>query len=183
MGDPKFPKKKYVTPNHPWMRARLESEKVLVKEYGIPTKRELWKMDSIRKKVTDRVRGMIADKSEQAQREKKQMAARLYTLGLVESENCDTDRLLGIQLKDLLERRLQTLVFRKNLANSIKQARQIIVHGHICAGSRKLTSPSHVTTRAEEALIRVAADSQFNNPEHPEMAKQVKPKKAVRGAA
>ncbi len=33
MGDPKKQRKKYSGPQHPWKRARIEEEKVLVEEY------------------------------------------------------------------------------------------------------------------------------------------------------
>ena len=53
----------------------------------------------------------------------------------------------------------------------MKQARQFIVHGHIYIGKKKVTSPSHVTTKEEEATIRFAAQSAFSNPNHPEIIK------------
>ena len=34
MGDPKKLRKKYEPPRHPWQASRIESEKILFKEYG-----------------------------------------------------------------------------------------------------------------------------------------------------
>ena len=45
MGDPRKIRSKIKTPSHPWQKERIEEEKGLVKEYGIPRKRELWKME------------------------------------------------------------------------------------------------------------------------------------------
>ena len=39
-----------------------------------------------------------------------------------------------------MERRLQTLVYRKNLASSARQARQFIVHAHIALGEKIVTA-------------------------------------------
>jgi small subunit ribosomal protein S4 len=174
MGDPKKQKKKFVTPGHPWQKERLEAEKALLGEYSIKNKRQLWKTDSIRKGFNEQVKSMIADESPQSALEKKQLIDRLYNLGLLSDKGADLDQVLGIGLKDLLERRLQTIVYRKHLANSMEQARQFIVHGHIMAGGKKITSPAHITTRAEEAAIGFAPDSPYTDPDHPELNKQAK---------
>ena len=47
MGDPKRPRKKYETPRNPWREDRLREELVLVGEYGLRNKRELWRAASI----------------------------------------------------------------------------------------------------------------------------------------
>jgi len=40
MGDPKKPKKKYSTPNHPWNKKDIDSGKIIRKEYGLKIRRE-----------------------------------------------------------------------------------------------------------------------------------------------
>ncbi len=42
MGDPKFSRKKYETPNHPWQTARIKEEKDICKKYGLKNKTEIW---------------------------------------------------------------------------------------------------------------------------------------------
>ncbi len=176
MGDPKKQKKKFVTPGHPWQKERLDAERVLVKEYAIKNKQELWKTDSIRKGFNIQVKGMIANDSPQSLLEKKQLINKLYNLGLLSDKETDLDAVLGIELKDLLERRLQTLVFRRGLARTMEQARQFIVHGHILIGGKKVTSPSHLTTRTEEQSLGFAPGSPYSDSDHPELAKEVKQK-------
>ena len=174
MGDPKHPKKKYMTPGHPWQKERIERESVIMKEYGIKNKKELWKMDTIRKNLSKQVKGMIVDQTPQSELEKKQLIGKLYKLGYIGEPSSDLDAVLGIELKDILERRLQTIVLRKKIASSISQARQFIVHNHILVAGKKLTSPSHITTRDEESTISFSEDSPFNDPEHPEVNKENK---------
>ena len=43
--------------------------------------------------------------------------------------------------RDILERRLQTLVWKKGLGLTIKQARQFITHGHIKIGDKRVNAP------------------------------------------
>ncbi|PIN72350.1 30S ribosomal protein S4, partial [Candidatus Woesearchaeota archaeon CG10_big_fil_rev_8_21_14_0_10_47_5] len=41
MGDPRKIKKKYSTPIHPWQRARIEEEGVIIKDHGLKNKKEV----------------------------------------------------------------------------------------------------------------------------------------------
>jgi small subunit ribosomal protein S4 len=67
-----------------------------------------------------------------------------------------------------LERRLQTIVYRKGLARSPKQARQLITHGHIAVNGRKLTIPGDRVRRTEEAGVEYYGTSPFTDSIHPE---------------
>ncbi|MDR7417178.1 MAG: 30S ribosomal protein S4 [Armatimonadota bacterium] len=49
----------------------------------------------------------------------------------------------GTRLLQLLETRLDNVVYRLGLASSRKEARQAIVHGHIAVDGRKVTIPSY----------------------------------------
>ena len=65
----------------------------------------------------------------------------------------------GENLLNLLERRLDNVVFRLKLASTRAQARQVIVHGHIKVNGRKVTSPSYLI---EEGDLVALADSAKN---------------------
>jgi small subunit ribosomal protein S4 len=60
-----------------------------------------------------------------------------------------------------LERRLQTLVYRLGLAKTIKQARQLITHGHIAIDGRRVTAPSYIVEKEEESKIGYYPNSPF----------------------
>ena len=49
----------------------------------------------------------------------------------------------GETLIQLLERRLDNVVFRLDFAESRAQARQMVLHGHITVGGRKVSIPSY----------------------------------------
>lgn len=167
MGDPKKQRKKYSKPIHPWQKTRIDEEKKLTEEYGFKNKKEIWKMNSILNKYKHQAKRLIALSPKQAEIEKKQLIQKLFSLGIT-GENAKIDDILSLSLKDLIERRLQTRIFRMNLARSIKQARQFITHNHIMIGDNIITSPSYLVKKTEESLIKFVPSSTFSDPEHSE---------------
>lgn len=158
MGDPIKHRKKYRTPIHPWQKARIEEERLLIKEYGLKNKKEIWKMVSIQKKFARQAKSLIASTTEQGQKEKQQLMQRLSSMNIL-PKNADLDDVLGLSTRDIMERRLQTLVYRKGFAKTVKQARQFIVHGHIQVGGKKVTSPSYMVRADEEDSIGIMPSS------------------------
>jgi small subunit ribosomal protein S4 len=167
MGDPRRTRKKYVTPMHPWFGPRIAEEKILVKEYGLKNKKEIWKMASVLRRVKAQAKVLTAREDPQSLKQTKLLIARLNKLRLV-SPTAKMEDVLDLNLKDVLARRLQTIVHQKGLAKSVKQARQFIVHGHIFVGDKKVTVPSYLVLTDEEDKIIFDADSALSNPEHPE---------------
>ncbi len=49
----------------------------------------------------------------------------------------------GVALIKILESRLDNLVYRLGFASSIRQARQMVVHGHILVNNKKIDIPSY----------------------------------------
>jgi len=176
MGDTKKQRRKYSRPKKRWEKERIEDEKVLLEDYGLKNKKEIWKMESILKNFARQAKKLIASQTNQAAIEKIQLFKKLSLYGLV-AETAKLEDVLAITLKDILERRLQTLVYRKNLARSIKQSRQFIVHKHIMVGDSEITAPSYLVLKQEEPLINFVASSSLFSQEHPERAILPKKKK------
>lgn len=151
-------KKKYRRPFHPWEKERIEEEKLIMKEYGFKNKKEIWKINSILKKIKDLAKKLIASTGKQAELEKAQLFARLERLGLI-APGARLDDILTLEPKQLYEKRLQTLVFKKGLAKTIKQARQCITHKHIAIGDKIYSSPNYLVPKNEEPLIGFAKSS------------------------
>ena len=160
MGDPKKPRKKWEGPKHPWIKERLQREIELVGRYGLKNKREVWKAETLARRLRHRARGLLALPEEERGRAARRLLDRLYKMGLVD-RNASVDDVLGLTASHILERRLQTIVYKKGLAKTIYQARQLIVHGHIAIGGRRVTSPGYLVSRDEEALIDYAPGSPF----------------------
>jgi len=174
MGDPRRQRKKYVTPMHPWFGPRIAEEKVLLKDYGLKNKKEIWKMNSMLKRFKIQAKTLTARDDPQSLKEAQLLIAKLSKLNLV-SPKAKMDDVLSLTLKDILDRRLQTIIYNRGLAKSVRQARQLIVHGHIFVGDKKVNVPSYLVLSGEEDKISFDPDSPFFNPEHPERFVQKKP--------
>jgi small subunit ribosomal protein S4 len=154
MGDPKRQRKKFSKPGHPWKKDRIDAEKEILKQYGLRRKAEIWKTNSMLQSFLNRAKTIIGKRTKQSDVEKKQLLDRLHVLGLLQKDSKIED-VLNLTLKNFMERRLQTLVFRKQLANSVMQARQFITHEHILVGKRKVTSPAYLVSSSEESHIKL----------------------------
>ena len=164
MGHPRKLRKKYTTPSHPWQRERMEKESEIKKFYSLKNKKEIWKANSILKNFKMQAKKIIREKTSQSKKEGKQLMDRLKKLNLLNSDK--QEDILNLTIENVLDRRLQTQVFKLGLARSIKQARQLIKHGHIFVTGKKMTIPSYLVN-ADDA-IKYSPKSSFNNPEHPE---------------
>ncbi len=179
MGDPRKQRRKYNKPAHPWQAERINEERGIVKEYGIGNKKELWKQVSFLSRFKAKAKQLATAEGEQAEKEKQQMFERLTKYGLLQGTQ-DLGSILGLDIRDVLERRLQTIVQKKNLAKTAKQARQFITHQHIKIGEQTITSPSYLVTVEEEPQIQFSQTSQLVDEMHPErVQKQVENTKIV----
>lgn len=169
MGDPRKIKSKYNRPAKPWQKERIEEERILVREYGLKNKQEIYRAQSKLKTFANLAKTLIAARGTQAEKEKQQLLSRLAKLGLVKT-GAQLDDVLGIQLRNILDRRLQTMVARKNLARSVNQARQFVVHEHISVGSRVISAPSYHVQVSEEGSLAIIPTSPYANTAHPERA-------------
>lgn len=147
-------KRKYSKPMKPWEKQRIIDEKQLTKEYAYKNKKEIWKMKTRVDEFRNFAKKLVSVDNEQQVKERDEFLKGLYRRGLV-SKDAGIDDVLALTVRDLSERRLQTMVFRKGLVNTPKQARQLVVHGHVFIGDRKVTIPSKIVNRDEEKLIRV----------------------------
>ncbi len=174
MGDIKKQKNKFYPPSHPWQKARIEEERVLLREFGLKNKEEIWKMNSILKNFYAQAKRLTKIHDKQAEVEIGQLLSRLRLLGLLGAEGKLED-VLTIKIKDVMNRRLQTLLFKKNMAHSVNQARQFIVHHHVFVGGKNVTMPSYLVKVEEESSIIFKPNSSLANPDHPERAVPEKP--------
>lgn len=142
-------RKKYERPKRPWDKERIESEKKLKETYGLRRKNEIWRAESILRNYRRIARQLAANTDVENQ---KIIIDKLHKLGLIQA-NSTLDDILALQTESLLDRRLQTVVVRKGLANTLKQARQYIVHGHIALDGRRNRWPSTIVKLEEEASV------------------------------
>ena len=166
MGDPKKQRKKYATPRFPWRTDTLKEELKLLGQYGLRNKHELWRHETMLSKFRGIARSLIGKPPEERRRMEEELLIRLKKLGVLH-ETAVLDNVLDLTIEDILERRLQTIVFRKGLAKTIYQTRQLITYGHISIGNQRVTVPSYIVTKEEEDQIVYTPKSPFSNPSHP----------------
>jgi small subunit ribosomal protein S4 len=175
MGDIKKIRKKYSKPSHPWRIERITEQNQIIKEYGIPKKTELWKAIAKLESFKNQAKGLSARSDAQAEIERKNLVKKLESLSLVKESTLDA--ILGISVKDVLNRRLQTLVYKKGYTKTMSQARQLITHRHILINGRINSSPSYLVRNAEEANIEISPKSPFYDTNHVERAKEATKRK------
>jgi small subunit ribosomal protein S4 len=166
MGDPKKKHKSYSTPKRPYETTALMDDLRLIGAYGLRNKRELWKAHSELSKIRGRARDLLSLETEERGDKERQIIRKLAQRGMV-METSRIEDVLTLTVEDMLERRLQTYVYRRGMANSLYQARQLITHGHIAVGDRKVTSPSYNVKVEDEETLDFAQSSPFSNPDHP----------------
>jgi len=177
MGYPGKNKKSYNTPKHPWQASRIEPEVELVKRYGLRNKREVWKAHSELKKYRELARKLLAESTKgkvegHVKTDIENIINRLKRYGLLKTDAV-LDDILSLDVNNFLERRLQTQVHKQGLANTPKQARQFIVHGHIAVAGRKITIPGYHVQSNEELSLGYYVNSELSKESHPSRPGQV----------
>jgi small subunit ribosomal protein S4 len=140
-------KKKYSAPRNVFDNTRIEEENGLIQRYGLKNKREIWKANSAIEKIRNQAKNLITAEEE----EKEKLFNKLRQIGLDVGSVADA---LGLDKEDWLKRRLQTLVYKKGLAKTPKEARQLIVHKHISIDGRIVNIPSYIVKIEEESKIK-----------------------------
>lgn len=140
--------KQYSRPKRPFDKERLEEEAVIKKDFGLKNKKEIWKADAKIKSIREKAKKLIQGSDE----EKKALFGRLKKIGLEVNSIADV---LGLDKRDYLGRRLQTVLFKKGLAKTPKDARQLITHKKVLVDGRVINIPSYVVSVELEGKISV----------------------------
>ena len=166
MGGIRRQRKKIMTSGHPYDKTRIDQELPLVGEYGLRNKKELWKARTVLSKARQQARALLALPAEVREQREKELLSRLANLGVL-PPGSDLDSVLALDVRTVLNRRLQTVVHKKGLANSPYQARQFIAHRHIAIERAVVTSPGRLIKVNEEENIDYAPLSPLIDKSHP----------------
>ena len=129
--------KLYSRPKRPFDKARIMEEAEIKEEFGLKNKKEIWRADAKVKVMRRKAKDLI--KAEPA--EQKAFFGRLNKIGMNVNSISDV---LSLDKKDYLNRRLQTIVYKKGLTSTVKTARQMIVHKKILIEGKALNIPSYI---------------------------------------
>ena len=148
MGDIKRKRKLFSRPKRLFDRTRMDEENVLIKRYGLRNKREIWKTKTAVSKLRRRAKSLIGkDMAEQQ--------AFFDKLNKIGMNIADVSDVLALTEENLFERRLQTFLFKKKLANTVKAARQLIVHKNVLVDGHVVNIPSFIVTKKLENKISI----------------------------
>ena len=171
MGHPKFARPKTDRPTHPWKEARIEEEHRLKEQFGLKKvggMREIWREKSALRRHRNQAMKLIGrvDSSEgHFAREKGDLLRSLHNKGLLHEES-SLDDVLSITVEQMLSRRLQSVVYFKGLAPSMRSARTLIVHGHISIDDQRMTVPGYKILLSEEEELGYSPSSPYIDPQH-----------------
>ena len=129
--------KKYSKPKRPFDKARIEEEAQIKKEFGLKNKREIWRAEAKLKSIRERAKELITKDIE----EQKVFFEKLNKIGLKVNSIADV---LSLDKKDILNRRLQTMVFKKGLAPTAKTARQLVTHKKVFIKGKIVNVPNYI---------------------------------------
>jgi small subunit ribosomal protein S4 len=150
MGDVRRKHNLHSRPRKRFDSARIGSENDIVKKYGLKNKKEIWKASARVSELRNRAKKLIPRSEE----EKKEFFTRLQALGLQIKEISDV---LALTTEAVLDRRLQTIVFKKGFSKTVLEARQLITHKNIFVDGRIVNIPSFVVTKDLESKISLKA--------------------------
>lgn len=150
-------RKKFKKEREAWSSTKIKEREKIIKDYGLRRKEEILKTEEMLRNFRSRAREAIATKNEETS---KALLDKLIKLGLLKPKQ-SLDDVLTLTINYILDRRLETLVWKKGLANSPKQARQLIVHGHIAVNGKRATFPSSLVPLKEEAGISFYSTSKL----------------------
>ena len=147
--------KQYVRPRKPFDKRRIDEELQIKEKFGLKNKREIWKADAKVSLMRRRAKELITA----SQEEKERFFVKLREIGLPIKTISDV---LALTKENLLERRLQTVLFQKKLAPSVKAARQFIAHKKVLVQGKVINAPSYLVPVNFEQDISIKSSKIHN---------------------
>lgn len=141
-------KKQHIKPRQIFEAERIKEENVLKERFGLRSKREIWKtlakVNYFRRRAKELAKSSLEEQAI--------FFGKLRALGLSVDSIADV---LDLNVENLLERRLPTVVVKKGLAHSLLDARQMVVHKRVRLNGKVMDSPSYIVPVAKENLITI----------------------------
>lgn len=140
---------------------RLNIRLKIVGTYGLKSKREVWRVQYLLTKLRKAARVLLTLDLDDPRRifEGQALIRRMVRLGLLKENQHELDYVLGLTTRQFMERRLQTIVFKRNMVNSVHQARVDIMGRHFAVGKDMVNIPSFMVRTSSEPHVQLSATS------------------------
>ena len=151
------------SPRRPFEKERLDNEMKLIGEFGLKNKREVWRVGLAMARIRKAARILLTLDEKDPKRlfEGSALLRRLMRLGVLDETKNNLEYVLALKPADLMERRLQTQVFKLGLAKSIHHARVLIRQRHIRVGKQIVNIPSFMVRIDSQKHIDFAVTSPY----------------------
>ncbi|MDP7260954.1 MAG: 30S ribosomal protein S4, partial [archaeon] len=179
MGDPIKTRKKYSTPSHMWIQERITRETKLSGQYGLKKRQEIWRAESLVKKFRSLARQIAGIKGDSSA-EQERLLGTLLKMGVISKDSKLSD-ILALDATDFLERRLQTIVHKKGMSSTAKEARQIVLHGFVTVDGERRRVPGSLLSLDEEDSIAYVGPSREQKVQKPKKAEESSEENATEG--
>jgi len=157
-------------PKRPYEKERIDNELLLLGTYGLKNKREIWRTQYILARIRKAARTLLTLSENDPKRvfEGEALIKRMVRLGVLKNDERKLDYVLGLTLKQFLDRRLQSIVFSKSkFASSMHEARTLIFQKKISInkGNRRqvISIPSYMVRSKNEEHIHQISDTKENS--------------------
>ena len=180
MGAPVRHRKKYISHKKRWSKTTIEEEKKLVEDYALKNKKEIRKIEFLLSKLKKQAKGFNTTEENKTTNQVQNFLTKLKQKGFLPQEATSVDTILDISLRDIFERRLSNLVYRKKLARTPKQARQFVVHKHVRVSGKVINAPSTIISLKDENQIQFRGESSLFDESHPERSTEVSIEKDIK---
>jgi len=131
--------------------------------WTVAKKREIWRTQLILAKIRAEARLLLTKDEQDSKRifEGNALLRRMVRYGLLTEEEQKLDFVLQLTTQRLLERRLQTKLFKQGLAKSVHHARVLLRQRHVRVGRRMCNVPSFMIRTRSEKNIEYSFTSPF----------------------
>ena len=140
--------KLYSRPKRPFEKTRIDEEVQIKEKFVLKNKKEIWRAGAKIKDFREKAKKLISAD----QKDQQALFLKLQKVGLNVKSIAD---ILALEKEDYLDRRLQTIVYKKNLVSTVKAARQVITHKKVLVDGQAVDSPSYIVPTKLENKISI----------------------------
>jgi small subunit ribosomal protein S9e len=128
---------------------------LLIGQYGLKNKREVWRVQYILARIRKAARDLLTLEESDPKRifEGEALINRMIRIGVLDRDQAKLDYVLALTVGKFLDRRLQTIVFHSKNAKSLHEARSLIFQKKIGLKRQIVNIPSFIVRKENESYI------------------------------